>query len=180
MPEFHAARRRRAQQLIRELDADAVLITAGPNVRYLTGLASSNAALLLPADGDRALLATDSRYTGAAQRDAPDLELLTERFIEPALATEASRRGVRRLAFEAHEMTVERYGALTSAAGEQANDGRQQPVQHTRQHDAQSEPARPGSPTRRRPDRNFFTPHRRTGLRGRRLGRELRFGQRNA
>jgi len=114
MPEIHAARRRRAQQLIRELDADAVLITAGPNVRYLTGLASSNAALLLPADGDRALLATDSRYTGAAQRDAPDLELVTERFIEPALATEASRRGVRRLAFEAHEMTVERHGELAA------------------------------------------------------------------
>ena len=114
MPEIHAARRRRAQQLIRELDADAVLITAGPNVRYLTGLASSNAALLLPADGDRALLATDSRYTGAALRDAPDLELVTERFIEPALATEASRRGVRRLAFEAHEMTVERHGELAA------------------------------------------------------------------
>jgi len=114
MPEIHAARRRRAQQLIRELDADAVLITAGPNVRYLTGLASSNAALLLPAGGDRALLATDSRYTGAAQRDAPDLELVTERFIEPALATEASRRGVRRLAFEAHEITVERHGELAA------------------------------------------------------------------
>jgi Xaa-Pro aminopeptidase len=114
MPEIHAARRRRAQQLIRELDADAVLITAGPNVRYLTGLASSNAALLLPADGDAALLATDSRYTGAAQRDAPDLELVTERFIEPALAIEASRRDVRRLAFEAHEMTVERHGELAA------------------------------------------------------------------
>jgi Xaa-Pro aminopeptidase len=114
MPEIHATRRRRAQQLIRELDADAVLITAGPNVRYLTGLASSNAALLLPAEGDGALLATDSRYTGAAQRDAPDLELITERFIEPALATEASRRGLRKLAFEAHEMTVERHGELAA------------------------------------------------------------------
>ena len=76
MPEIHAARRRRAQELIRESEADAALITARPNVRYLTGLASSNAALLLPADGDGALLATDSRYTGAARRDAPDLELV--------------------------------------------------------------------------------------------------------
>jgi len=69
MPEIHAARRRRAQQLVREAEADAALITAGPNVRYLTGLASSNAALLLPAEGDGALLATDSRYAGAARRD---------------------------------------------------------------------------------------------------------------
>ncbi len=115
MPEIHAARRRRAQQLVREADADAALITARPNVRYLTGLASSNAALLLPADGD-ALLATDFRYAGAAQRDAPDLELVTERFIEPALAVEASRRGIARLAFEAHEMTVERHAELAAAA----------------------------------------------------------------
>lgn len=115
MPEIHAARRHRAAELIRACGADAALITAGPNVRYLTGLASSNAALLLPADDDRALLATDSRYTGAAQRDAPDLELLTARFIEGSLAAEASRRGVRTLAFEAHEMTVERHGELTAA-----------------------------------------------------------------
>jgi Xaa-Pro aminopeptidase len=116
MPEIHAARRVRAQQLIRETGADAALITAGPNVRYLTGLASSNAALLLPADGDGALLATDSRYTGAARRDAPDLELVIDRFIEAKLANEASRRGIRRLAFEAHEMTVERHAELTATA----------------------------------------------------------------
>src|SRR5215468_3042234 len=85
MPQIHQARRRRAQDMVRELDADAVLVTAAPNVRYLTGLASSNAALLLPADGD-GLLATDSRYALAAERDAPDLELLTERSVEGRLA----------------------------------------------------------------------------------------------
>jgi Xaa-Pro aminopeptidase len=116
MPEIHAARRRRAAEAVRDLGADAVLITARPNVRYLTGLASSNAALLLLADGEGALLATDSRYAGAAERDAPDLELLIERFIEGKLATEAARRGVRRLAFEAHEMTVERHGELAAKA----------------------------------------------------------------
>ena len=116
MPEIHAARRDRAKQLVREAGADAALITAGPNVRYLTGLASSNSALLLPAEGDGALLATDSRYTGAALRDAPDLELVTDRFIDAKLATEASRRGVRRLAFEAHEMTVERHTELAAKA----------------------------------------------------------------
>src|ERR1700679_2108223 len=116
MPEIHAARRARAQAKLAELEADAALITAGPNVRYLSGLASSNAALLLPAEGDGALLATDSRYTGAARRGAPDLPLAEDRFIEARLATEAARRGVRRLAFEAHEMTVERYGELTAKA----------------------------------------------------------------
>ena len=97
-------------------DADAALITSLANVRYLTGLASSNAALLLPASGTGAVLATDSRYALAAQRDCPDLELLTERFIEPALARVAADRGLRRLAFEAHEMTVERHQAFAGAA----------------------------------------------------------------
>jgi Xaa-Pro aminopeptidase len=117
MPEIHQARRRRAQDMVRELDADAVLVTAAPNVRYLTGLASSNAALLLSADGT-GILATDSRYALAAERDAPDLELLTERSVEGRLAAEAARRGVRKLAFEAHEMTVERHaGVAAEAAG---------------------------------------------------------------
>jgi Xaa-Pro aminopeptidase len=115
MPQIHQARRRRAQDMVRELDADAVLVTTAPNVRYLTGLASSNAALLLPADGD-GLLATDSRYALAAERDAPDLDLLTERFVEGRLAAEAARRGVRRLAFEAHEMTVERHAQVAAKA----------------------------------------------------------------
>src|ERR1700733_10805588 len=90
MPQIHAARRARAQEMVRSLGAWAVLVTARPNVRYLTGLASTNAALLLPADG-AGLLATDSRYALAAQRDAPDLELLIERFIEGKLVTEAGR-----------------------------------------------------------------------------------------
>jgi len=101
--------------MVQELDADAALITAGPNVRYLTGLASSNAALLLPADGE-GVLATDSRYALAAERDAPDLELISERFIESRLAAEAVRLGIRKLAFEAHEMTVERHAALEAKA----------------------------------------------------------------
>ncbi len=101
--------------MVKELDADAVLITLRQNVRYLTGLASSNAALLLPADG-AGVLATDSRYTLAAERDAPDLELISERFIEGRLAAEAVRRGMAKLAFEAHEMTVERHAALVAKA----------------------------------------------------------------
>ena len=117
MPEIHAARRDRLRAVLAAGDADAALITSLVNVRYLTGLASSNAALLVPADGNP-VLATDSRYALAAERDCPDLELLTSREVESALADQARRRGLRRLAFEAHEMTVERYDALTSATGE--------------------------------------------------------------
>jgi Xaa-Pro aminopeptidase len=115
MAEIHAARRGRAREKIAEAGADAALITSGPNVRYLTGLASSNAALLLAASGP-AVLATDSRYALAAQRDCPDLELIIERFIEPRLAAEMSSRGLRTVAFEAHEMSVERHAELAAKA----------------------------------------------------------------
>jgi Xaa-Pro aminopeptidase len=115
MPEIHARRRRSAQEKIAEVGADAALITAGPNVRYLTGLASSNAALLVPADGT-AVLATDSRYALAAERACPDLELLVERFIEPRLIAEMTSRGLRTVAFEAHEMSVERHAELAAKA----------------------------------------------------------------
>ena len=115
MPEIQAGRRERARQKIAEAGADAALITSGPNVRYLTGLASSNAALLLLASGP-AVLATDSRYALAAQRDCPDLELVIERFIEPRLAAEMTRRALRTVAFEAHEMSVERHAELAAKA----------------------------------------------------------------
>jgi Xaa-Pro aminopeptidase len=115
MAETHQARRNRAQQRISESGADAALITSPPNVRYLSGLVSSNAAVLLPADGP-AVLATDSRYAETAERECPDLELVTERQIEPELAKLAARRGWRRLAFEAQDMTVERHDALAGLA----------------------------------------------------------------
>jgi Xaa-Pro aminopeptidase len=117
MPALHASRRERAQARLAALDADAALITHLPNVRYLTGLASSNAALLMPAEGS-CVLATDSRYALAAERDAPDLELLTERFLVPALGRLATRRGYRRLLFEAQEMTVAQHQNLAKAAPE--------------------------------------------------------------
>jgi Xaa-Pro aminopeptidase len=111
MPEYHAARRAAVQQRVAALDADAALITSRPNVRYLTGLVSSHAAVLLPADGD-AILATDSRYAGTAARDCADLELVIDQKVEPALAERAVREGWLRLAFEAHEMSVERHQTL--------------------------------------------------------------------
>jgi Xaa-Pro aminopeptidase len=117
MPDIHQVRRGRAQQKIAEAGADAALITSGHNVRYFTGLASSNAALLLPVTGVP-VLATDSRYARQAERDCPDVELLVERFIEARLASELGSRGFRTVAFEAHEMTVERHADLASKASE--------------------------------------------------------------
>lgn len=120
---MHAQRRASAAAVISGLGLDAALITSGVNVRYLTGLASSNAALLLPADGP-ALLATDSRYTGTAQRDCPDLDLLTERFVEPELMRKALAARWLAVGFEDQEMTVQRHRDL-AAIGAEYPDGQQ-------------------------------------------------------
>jgi Xaa-Pro aminopeptidase len=116
MPETHASRRERLRAAVAASGADAALIASLVNVRYLTGLASSNAALLVPAEGPP-VLATDFRYALAAERDCPGVQLLNARPVETALAELASSQGLRRLAFEAQEMTVERHAALAAIDG---------------------------------------------------------------
>src|SRR5262249_44695454 len=116
MPRSHVLRRERLRPAVAASGADAALITSLVNVRYLTGLASSNAALLVPADAP-AVLATDSRYALAAERDCPEVELLNVRPVETALAELAAVRGLGRLAFEAQDVTVERHAALAATGG---------------------------------------------------------------
>ncbi|REE99671.1 M24 family metallopeptidase [Thermomonospora umbrina] len=112
----HRERRTRLAALVAAADADAALITRLVNVRYLTGLAASNAALLIRADGV-AVLATDARYAGTARVAAPDLELVVDRATARVLVERAAASGARRLAFEAHHVTVERHAELAAAAG---------------------------------------------------------------
>jgi Xaa-Pro aminopeptidase len=111
----HETRRDRARQLLHSVlpsGAEAALITSGVNVRYLTGLVSSNAALLLTIDG-RDVLATDSRYAGTAERDCADVELLIGRDVAVELVLRALADGLRTVGFEERELTVGRYQALT-------------------------------------------------------------------
>jgi Xaa-Pro aminopeptidase len=111
MADIHAARRALAGQQVAGAVADAALITSPANVRYLSGLVSSNMAMLLPAAG-LAVLGTDSRYAEAAARDCPDVELVVARELAPTLARLAVERGWRTLAFESQHMTVEQHSAL--------------------------------------------------------------------
>jgi Xaa-Pro aminopeptidase len=117
MPETHALRRARLARLVAERGADAALITRLVNVRYLTGLAASNAALLVPADGT-ATLATDGRYLGTARRVAPDLACVVDRSAAPALLSGLNDSGTRLVAFEAHAVTVEELADLTELTGQ--------------------------------------------------------------
>lgn len=113
MSGIHEARRDRARQLLAMAGTDAALITNGVNVRYLTGLASSNAALLLAADG-QAVLSTDSRYAGTAARECSDVELLTERNVEVGLVLRAMADGRALIGYEDLELTVARHAALAA------------------------------------------------------------------
>lgn len=112
MPRTHAARRERAASAISALGADAVLVTSAVNVRYLTGLVSSNAAVLVAADGG-AVLGTDSRYAGTAERECPDLDMVIDRDVDAALAGRVREAGWETIAFEDLWLTVRRYRRLT-------------------------------------------------------------------
>jgi Xaa-Pro aminopeptidase len=114
MGDPHIARRERLAGLVAGGDADAALVTGLVNVRYLTGLDSSNAALLVYAGGG-AVLCTDGRYAGMAATVCPELECLVERLTAATLAARAKTDGAGRLAFEAHHVTVEAYDELASA-----------------------------------------------------------------
>jgi len=113
MPEMHSTRRERARDRIAALGAQAGLVTSPVNVRYLTGLVSSNAAVLLLVDGP-AVLCTDYRYAGTAERECPDIELIIDRNVEDVLARRVLAAGLRLLAFEDREMTVQRHMSLAA------------------------------------------------------------------
>ncbi|TDD80039.1 aminopeptidase P family protein [Actinomadura darangshiensis] len=111
MGETHIARRRRLAALVAERGAAALLVTRLVNVRYLTGLDSSRAALLVPADGP-ALLATDGRYAGMAAQVCPELPVIVDRQVAGVLVARAAEDGHGRVGFEAHDVTVEQHTAL--------------------------------------------------------------------
>lgn len=98
---MRAARRAGLGALIAERGMDAMLVSALPNIRYLTGFSGSNALLLVTAGG--ATLLTDFRYATQVKTEVdPEVEVL----IAPAsLWTElwrvlGSRTQVGRIAFE--------------------------------------------------------------------------------
>ena len=95
-------------------DLDAMLITDLVNVRYLSGFTGSNAALLVFAERDTPVLATDGRYVTQAAAQAPDADVVIERAVGPALAARAAD-GVRRLGFESHVVTVDGFTSLERA-----------------------------------------------------------------
>jgi len=111
-------RRDRLRRRLVSAELDAMLVTDLFNVRYLSGFTGSNAALLLRADDETPVLATDGRYVTQAAQQAPDAEVVIERACAAHLAARAAADGVRRLGFESHVVTYDGYRLLEHAAPE--------------------------------------------------------------
>lgn len=95
---------------------DALLVTDLVNVRYLCGFSGSNGALLVTPD--RALLATDGRYTGQAGAEAPDVEVVTTRALAVELAARAPGLGAGHLGYEDEHLTVAAHRRLAESMSE--------------------------------------------------------------
>ncbi|HEX9236794.1 MAG TPA: aminopeptidase P family N-terminal domain-containing protein, partial [Actinomycetota bacterium] len=107
----HADRRRRLAARLSELQADAFLVTAPANVRYLTGFTGSNGQLVVTREDT--VFFTDGRYDEQSGHEVPDLsrEIYTGEFA-PAFRAVCRRLRARRVAFEAAAVTVETHEKL--------------------------------------------------------------------
>jgi len=111
----HAAVRR----TIAERQLDALVVTSLANILYLTNFTGSSAILIITAD--QVNFITDFRYVTAlkeaqAARSCPDLDLvLVEGSYDATLAGVLAALPVRRVGFEATNLTVSRYDWLARA-----------------------------------------------------------------
>lgn len=97
----------RIERLAALLD-EPLLVTSGVNVRYLTGLSSSNAAVLVDSDGE-ATLFTDFRY---AQKAKALDGVRFEQTARAVVSDLASRLTGRTIGIEAHVLTVASHETL--------------------------------------------------------------------
>ncbi|NLO21567.1 MAG: aminopeptidase P family protein [Syntrophomonadaceae bacterium] len=86
---------------------DAMLISKGENLRYLSGFTAGSDALLLLSHQDQYIL-TDSRYTEQAKRECPNWSLILEK---PPDHKELKQLGKKyqRIAFESQDLSYYEY-----------------------------------------------------------------------
>jgi Xaa-Pro aminopeptidase len=105
-------RRSRLAESLRVLRADAFVITALPNVQYLSGFTGSNGALLLTAE--RAILFTDPRYQTQAPLESDCEVRIAKGPLSGDIAALVKRMRLRVLAFEENRISFSEYNRLTS------------------------------------------------------------------
>ncbi|HEX5472833.1 MAG TPA: Xaa-Pro peptidase family protein [Lacipirellulaceae bacterium] len=111
-----AARRKKLHSLLREAQADALLVTNFTNVTYLTGFTGDDSYLLATLDGET--LITDPRYTTQLEEECPGLPLEVR---EPgvkmlsAVVKVIEKSKVERLGIEGNSATVSFQQSLAEA-----------------------------------------------------------------
>ncbi len=108
------SRRERLLPALKEARANAFLITALPNVRYLSGFTGSNGAVLLTAD--RSLLFTDPRYQTQAPQESDCEVKIAKGPLFKEVASWIKRLRVRSLAFEQNRISFEEYRQVQEQA----------------------------------------------------------------
>ena len=97
--------------------ADALLVTYGPDVRWLSGFTGSNGVVVLV--GKQAVLFTDGRYTTQARAEVPDMRVVVGKGSAVTLAVAfLTKRGARRCAFDARHTSVAVLEAMREALPE--------------------------------------------------------------
>ncbi|NQU37109.1 MAG: aminopeptidase P family protein [Actinobacteria bacterium] len=113
----------RRAQVVRALgettDARALLVSDAANVRWLTGLSSSNAAVVI--SDEITILATDSRYAELA-KVVPEVQLVLARDVHreallAALAVDWDAAGETTFAFESNHLSSAETQRLSAAPG---------------------------------------------------------------
>jgi Xaa-Pro aminopeptidase len=103
---------KRVQDLLKKLSIDAVLISNGNNMRYISGFAGETGYVYI--SEKRHAVVTDFRYTIQAENEAEGYEIITigNGGYEEALNDILKTDGIKRLGFEAEEMLFATYHRL--------------------------------------------------------------------
>ncbi len=100
----------RTDNLIKKLEqenVDAMLVTSGVNMHYMSGFRGGEGYMLV--SRDRLLLLVDSRYTVEAKRTAPDFEVVE--YAEKPLDY-VKKAGIKKLAVEEGTITAANYSKI--------------------------------------------------------------------
>jgi Xaa-Pro aminopeptidase len=108
--DIFATRRHAIAQSLEEARLDALLVSCGPNLRYLCGFTGSNGTLLVQPDA--AVLFTDPRYTIQAAGEVSCAVRIARGPLPDAVADEIARIRVRKIGYEPARMTCEALEAV--------------------------------------------------------------------
>lgn len=104
---------KKVQDILKQLNIDAILISNGNNMRYISGFAGATGYLYI--SGQRHAVVTDFRYTYQAEAEAEGYEIVTigNNGYEEAINDLLRSDKVERLGFEAEDLLFSKYQSLS-------------------------------------------------------------------